>query len=398
MSVLDAFLTTSQNAQASFGNATPQPGTPYCESSNAALAAGDLIQTSPSTEWTGSAADAYTQANNHQIENIRTFAALDQRLATQIDSAAAVVTSGRENLLELHDRVVDLAELIPAGPVREFLLLPIVNAGIVQIGEIIRSSTQDLTSIGDVITEIAEEYRKLGGDDGTSPTPGEDPRKKLDDILRDYQVADDRKLPQWMITALTKVLGDERAGYAQLTVSEYRLLTELLATKGPGAVKDFFDIKAAAEQEAIQRFAPPAPGATSDNLTDAFRHTYWNALMTQRFGEEWTRKYATAHERRSGDPAPREAMDLYNNEIGRQIAMTHPDASPAELADLVHEAVRNGDTVIVSPDGWGLEWSKEGATGGNPDAPSGDHAPVNPPMPGNPTPYPTEGRTPGVPG
>ncbi|UHJ57052.1 hypothetical protein LT337_09585 [Mycolicibacterium fortuitum] len=196
--------------------------------------------------------------------------------------------------------------------------------------------------------------------------------------------------------------GKDIAGHADLTAGEYALVAELGATQGPMAVWDFFDIKSAAEEEAINRFPPPAPLATSDNRTDAFRHTYWNALMTQRFGEEWTRQFATAHERRPGEPAPREAMDLYNNEIGRQIGMTHPNASTEELADLVGSAVRNGDTVIVSMDGRGLEWSSNtqalpmGAHGGNPDAPADGGPPVKFP-PGHPTPYPTEGRTPGIP-
>lgn len=115
--------------------------------------------------------------------------------------------------------------------------------------------------------------------------------------------------------------------------------------------------------------------------------------MAQRFGEEWTRKFATAHERRPGEPAPREAMDLYNNEIGRQIGMTNPNASSEELADLVQATVDNGDTVIVTKDGAGVTWSNDpslpkGEFGGNPEGQA----------PGNPTPYPTGGRTPGAPG
>ncbi len=54
-------------------------------------------------------------------------------------------------------------------------------------------------------------------------------------------------------------------------------------------------------------------------------------------------------------------MDLYNNEIGRQIGMANPDASPQELADLVESAVRDGDTVIVTKDGAGVTWSDDPA-------------------------------------
>ena len=50
-------------------------------------------------------------------------------------------------------------------------------------------------------------------------------------------------------------------------------------------------------------------------------------------------------------------MDLYNNQIGRQIAVNNPDASPEQLADLVEQAVNNGDTVVVAPGGDELAWS-----------------------------------------
>ncbi|QZT56322.1 DUF6973 domain-containing protein [Mycolicibacterium austroafricanum] len=79
--------------------------------------------------------------------------------------------------------------------------------------------------------------------------------------------------------------------------------------------------------------------------------------MTQRFGEQWTRDFTTAHERLTDNPATAEAMDLYNNRLGREIAVANPDATPAELADLVEQAVNNGDTVVVAPGGDRLAWS-----------------------------------------
>ncbi|MEV2224025.1 hypothetical protein AB0E01_29675 [Nocardia vinacea] len=38
--------------------------------------------------------------------------------------------------------------------------------------------------------------------------------------------------------------------------------------------------------------------------------------MTQKFGEDWTESYTTSHEKIGGKPPHREAMDLYNNELG----------------------------------------------------------------------------------
>ena len=43
-------------------------------------------------------------------------------------------------------------------------------------------------------------------------------------------------------------------------------------------------------------------------------------------------------------------MDLYDNEIGRRIAV-HSDTDPTELARLVADAVRNGQTVVVGGEG-----------------------------------------------
>lgn len=55
-------------------------------------------------------------------------------------------------------------------------------------------------------------------------------------------------------------------------------------------------------------------------------------------------------------------MDLYNNQIGRQIAISNPNASPAELADFVKKAPDNGDLVVVNSKGH-LDWSNKVAVG-----------------------------------
>ena len=71
----------------------------------------------------------------------------------------------------------------------------------------------------------------------------------------------------------------------------------------------------------------------------------------QEFGQDWAHRYATAHETPPGNPAAREGMDLYNNEVGRAVAVAHPDASPEELARHVREAVDSGRTVVIDADG-----------------------------------------------
>ncbi len=95
-----------------------------------------------------------------------------------------------------------------------------------------------------------------------------------------------------------------------------------------------------------------------DDQTDAFRHVYWNALMTQEFGPEWTQEYASKHEGRPDNAAVREAMDLHSNEIGRNIALRNPDASPEELRELAGQAVEKGDGVVINQDRT-LSWSNQ---------------------------------------
>ncbi|OYQ34518.1 hypothetical protein CHU95_10880 [Niveispirillum lacus] len=89
----------------------------------------------------------------------------------------------------------------------------------------------------------------------------------------------------------------------------------------------------------------------NDGHTDAFRHAYWNALMTKRFGSDFAEKFATAHEAVPGNPPGRMSMDLFNNAVGRQIAVNNPFASDEQLADLIKAAVHNGDMVVIGKDG-----------------------------------------------
>ena len=70
--------------------------------------------------------------------------------------------------------------------------------------------------------------------------------------------------------------------------------------------------------------------------------------MTASFGEDFAASFATAHEGFPGNPADREAMDLYNNELGRRIAVDNPGASDAELSSLVADAVSSGEAVVIN--------------------------------------------------
>ncbi|MDW7732116.1 MAG: hypothetical protein SCH66_06770 [Methanolobus sp.] len=79
----------------------------------------------------------------------------------------------------------------------------------------------------------------------------------------------------------------------------------------------------------------------ADDASDAFRHTYWNALMVRHIDYTWAERWATAHEyESSGLP---KTMDLWNNNKGRGIGNNNPSASDSTLSDKVVIALNSGN-------------------------------------------------------
>jgi len=181
----------------------------------------------------------------------------------------------------------------------------------------------------------------LGGVTALSDRFGKPSRPDLDQIFRDYQVADD-EMTEWAPGFPLSMLVDPRV----VTATEAGLLDGLSGLKQ----RSFKDIVEEAYAESGGRYGGDNDYETNDGHEDAFRHAYWNALMTKKFGETWARKYGTAHEGVPKNNGPREAMDLYNNEVGRRIASEHPDADEEELARLVQQAVDGGELVVVDKD------------------------------------------------
>lgn len=173
------------------------------------------------------------------------------------------------------------------------------------------------------------------------------PDAELERIVTDYQVeADPDGMVKWPDGALKALMEAKSLGDFEpkdVTASEAAMLDQLSL----GDKIRFYRIMTEAEDTAKEVFPNDN---TQDNHTDAFRHTYWNALMTQEFGEDWTKEYTSKHEGRPDNAAVREAMDLYNNEIGRSIALNNPGASQEELRDLAKDAVQRGDTVLINQD------------------------------------------------
>ncbi|MFE7800388.1 DUF6973 domain-containing protein [Nocardia sp. NPDC057440] len=204
------------------------------------------------------------------------------------------------------------------------------------------------------------------------------PSAELERIVNDYQVAADPdgmvKWPEGTLKALMEVKSWGEFEPKDVTASEAAMLDQLsLADK----IK-FYRIMTDAEDTAKDQF-----GGEQDDHTDAFRHTYWNARMTQEFGEEWTKEYTSKHEARPDNAAVREAMDLYNNEVGRKIALANPDASPEDLQGLVKDAVDRGDTVLIGQDK-NLNWTNQVRVGDSVNSQKFDEDPAF--LPGSPVP------------
>lgn len=210
------------------------------------------------------------------------------------------------------------------------------------------------------------------------PTPETD-RPDLDEVLTGYQV-DGEERGTWRPKV---AFGVEVPGWAdgvagrELTMPfpprEGRALDELslLEVREWGQITDATGKDAMALVPAPDGVDPMSREWQNDGHVDAARHALWNARMTQAFGEDWTAEYATAHEGVIGNEPAREAMDLYNNEVGRRIAVENPGASDAELQALVVDALRDGELVVLDADG-DLAWSDRVETGAHGQARPGD--------------------------
>ncbi|MDP3671140.1 MAG: hypothetical protein Q8R69_15810 [Telluria sp.] len=86
--------------------------------------------------------------------------------------------------------------------------------------------------------------------------------------------------------------------------------------------------KAAAE-DAVAATGALFTGSRYLTRADAFRHSYWNWLMSKCCTVEWATAFATAHE--SGVPNNDDKrMGLNNNMIGRRLFLKSPQSTAAE--------------------------------------------------------------------
>jgi hypothetical protein len=165
--------------------------------------------------------------------------------------------------------------------------------------------------------------------------------KPLEQILRDYQVEDD------IVIIIEK---------NKLTGKEISLLSEKRSQEAR-----FKEISNLTDGIVITEARRQFPEGAANGHQDAFRHSYWNILLSKEFGIDWAKKFTTAHEG-SSDPKPlddvAEAMDLYNNEVGRKIYSDNFGKSDAELSELLKQDINNGKLLVIHSD-QSLAWSDQ---------------------------------------
>lgn len=194
----------------------------------------------------------------------------------------------------------------------------------------------------DFITDSDFEKARLELDEFTSQSKNltiNEINKKAAEILTELSDANRQKA-----ISIRSLLPD---AYNNLNSEEKKLVALY-----PGHAIVVYDCSTKALNESSSIFQA---SSLTDGNGDAFRHAYWNVLMTVSFSFQQTyidvevgariaKMFADAHESEStGKP---HEMDIYNNMVGRNIANEQFDGtwfpSESSLSDTVLSEVQNG--------------------------------------------------------
>lgn len=200
---------------------------------------------------------------------------------------------------------------------------------------------------------------------GTPPLIACKLKQSIESIKKEYKVDDDEMVEWPKFIGITVPFKN-----VTITKKEAELLDTIFSWTDFTKIEKFRSLKDLAFDAADEAYSPKLEKPDdvpedrfnewrrNDGHNDAFRHAYWNALMTKHFGLEFAEKFATAHEGVPNNPQHRETMDLYNNYIGRSIAAAHPNASDEELANFIKSAVTDGDLLLFNSKN-DLAWSDD---------------------------------------
>ena len=116
-------------------------------------------------------------------------------------------------------------------------------------------------------------------------------------------------------------------------------------------------------------------GFESGGKTDAFRHVFFMAALSQKISVRKLRKLGKAHEKgnykqflklqnEQGElpDSLGSVMDLQNNEVGFKIGTSNKNAEPQELKAKVIDAIKNGEAVYFKRNAEGNYVTCDGKT------------------------------------
>ncbi len=78
-----------------------------------------------------------------------------------------------------------------------------------------------------------------------------------------------------------------------------------------------------------------------NNEADAFRHAYWSYEMALKYGLEMAKEIGDGHEITGENPLSERAMDLFNNRVGRELALD-PNNKGQGAEDVIIKAIKDG--------------------------------------------------------
>jgi hypothetical protein len=95
-----------------------------------------------------------------------------------------------------------------------------------------------------------------------------------------------------------------------------------------------------AQYDTRERFEGQSETGRND-AADAYRHALWTFRMTRALGPDVAKTVGDAHERSVPNPDEELLMDLYNNKVGRELAMD-PENADKSAEEIARQALERG--------------------------------------------------------
>jgi len=225
MSTLDTFNSIWDRARAVFGEGAPVDGTGYDESAQFREFQTQVQSATPGDQWSGHAADKYSDANDAIARKFGRMAELDQKLGAEVTRSAEAVIAGRRDLDAVRRWVNDAAAGLPRTAAGDAQLNKIVVKGSGEIADIIKRAHGDMAAISGRVNDIRAAWDELADkakQDPPAPSPLTDIKQGL---------GDDKEVPGNPVRPFDGVLTDEEWRIARLSPT---LLDEYEEAKAAG--------------------------------------------------------------------------------------------------------------------------------------------------------------------